>query len=274
MRPAGAAASPTAERLAFELDLYEGILRYEALSAPPEEAAVGEGTLAPELAPLEAPSASDAEISTAREAIASDAPGLTYDIPIVVNDAVLKVLATFQGQLHDIIARGLSRSGRYVPMIHRIFKEEGIPTDLAQVALIESSFLPRARSPRAAHGIWQFMPRTGRQYGLTTNAVVDERSDPEKATRAAAKHLSYLYELFHDWHVALAAYNAGEGKILRAQERTGLTDFWQLAASGLLKPQTQNYVPAVIAATLIIKNPGTTGSKSSSSLRSNTRRSS
>jgi len=255
MRPAGAAASPTAERLAFELDLYEGILRYEALSAPPEETAAGEGTLAPELAPLEAPSASDAEISTAREAIASDAPGLTYDIPIVVNDAVLKVLATFQGQLHDIIARGLSRSGRYVPMIHRIFKEEGIPTDLAQVALIESSFLPRARSPRAAHGIWQFMPRTGRQYGLTTNAVVDERSDPEKATRAAAKHLSYLYELFHDWHVALAAYNAGEGKILRAQERTGLTDFWQLAASGLLKPQTQNYVPAVIAATLIIKNP-------------------
>jgi peptidoglycan lytic transglycosylase D len=255
MRPAGAVRRPSAERMAFELDLYEGILRYEALAAPPEETASGEGTVAPELAPIEEPSASAEEISSAREAIASDAPGLTYDIPIVVNDSVLKVLATFQGSLHDIIGRGLARSGRYTPMIHRIFQEEGIPTDLAQVALIESSYLPRARSPRAAHGIWQFMPRTGRDYGLTTNAVVDERSDPEKATRAAAKYLSYLYELFHDWHLALAAYNAGEGKILRVQERTGLNDFWQLAASGLLKPQTQNYVPAVIAATLIAKNP-------------------
>jgi len=253
--PAGAVRPPSPQALAFELDLYESVLRYEALATPPEETVAGDESIAPELAPIEAPSASAEEITTAREAIASDAPGLTYDIPIVVNDSVLKVLATFQGSLHDIIARGLARSGRYVPMIHRIFREEGIPTDLAQVALIESSFLPRARSPRAAHGIWQFMPRTGRQYGLTTNGIVDERSDPEKATRAAAKHLSYLYELFHDWPLALAAYNAGEGKILRAQERTGFTDFWQLAASGTLRAQTQNYVPAVIAATLIAKNP-------------------
>jgi len=255
LQPPGAATPQSAETRALGLDIYEGILRYEALASPPEETAADEGTIAPELEPIESPSASAAEISTAREAVASDAPGITYDIPIVVNDAVLKVLATFQGQLHDIIARGLTRSGRYVPMIHRIFREEGIPTDLAQVALIESSFLPRARSNRAAHGIWQFMPRTGRQYGLTSNGVVDERSDPEKATRAAAKHLAYLHELFHDWFLALAAYNAGEGKILRAQERTGLNDFWQLAASGLLRQQTQNYVPAVIAAVLISKNP-------------------
>ena len=255
LRPSSATAAPSAETLAFSLEIYEGILRYEALAAPPEETAAGEGTIAPELQPIESPSASAEAITTAREAVASDAPGITYDIPIVVNDAVLKVLATFQGQLHDIIARGLARSGRYVPMIHRVFREEGIPTDLAQVALIESSFLPRARSNRAAHGIWQFMPRTGRQYGLTSNGVVDERSDPEKATRAAAKHLAYLHELFHDWFLALAAYNAGEGKILRAQERTGLIDFWQLANSGLLRAQTQNYVPAVIAATLIAKNP-------------------
>ena len=255
LQPPSATAPQSAETRAFGLEIYEGILRYEALATPPEETAAGEGTIAPELQPIESPSASAAEISTAREAVASDAPGITYDIPIVVNDAVLKVLATFQGQLHDIIARGLARSGRYVPMIHRVFREEGIPTDLAQVALIESSFLPRARSNRAAHGIWQFMPRTGRQYGLTSNGVVDERSDPEKATRAAAKHLAYLHELFHDWYLALAAYNAGEGKILRAQERTGLNDFWQLATSGLLRAQTQSYVPAVIAATLISKNP-------------------
>jgi len=255
LTPEGSRSAPSPQLLAFSLEIYEGILRYEALAAPPEENASGEGTIAPELSPIEAPAASAEAISTARDAVASDASGITYDIPIVVNDAVLKVLATFQGELHDIIARGLARSGRYVPMIHRVFQEEGIPADLAQVALIESSFLPRARSPRAAHGIWQFMPRTGRQYGLTANAVVDERSDPEKATRAAARHLAYLHELFHDWYLALAAYNAGEGKVLRAQERTGLNDFWQLAASGALRAQTQNYVPAVIAATLIAKNP-------------------
>ncbi|MGH9368783.1 MAG: LysM peptidoglycan-binding domain-containing protein [Thermoanaerobaculia bacterium] len=255
LSPEGARSAPSPELLAFSFEIYEGILRYEALASPPEDAATGEEAVAPELSPVEAPAASAEAISSAREAVASDTPGITYDIPIVVNDAVLKVLATFQGQLSDIIGRGLARSGRYVPMIHRIFREEGIPTDLAQVALIESSFLPRARSARAAHGIWQFMPRTGRQYGLTSNSVVDERSDPEKATRAAAKYLAYLYELFHDWYLALAAYNAGEGKILRAQERTGLSDFWQLAASGTLRAQTQNYVPAVIAATLIAKNP-------------------
>jgi peptidoglycan lytic transglycosylase D len=255
LSPQGSRSAPSPELLAFQLEIYEGILRYEALASPPEDSASGEETIAPELRPIEAPAATAEAISSAREAVASDTSGVTHDLPIVVNDAVLKVLATFQGQLHDIIARGLARSGRYVPMIRRIFREEGIPTDLAQVALIESSFLPRARSPRAAHGIWQFMPRTGRQYGLTANAIVDERSDPEKATRAAARHLAYLHELFHDWYLALAAYNAGEGKVLRAQERTGLADFWQLAASGLLRPQTQNYVPAVIAATLIAENP-------------------
>lgn len=255
LRPEGSWSAASPEMLAFSLEIYEGVLRYEAIASPPEDLASGEETPGPDLPLAETLAASPEAISSAREAVASDQSSVTYDIPIVVNDAVLKVLATFQGPLHDIIARGLARSGRYVPMIQEVFREEGIPTDLAQVALIESSFLPRARSPRAAHGIWQFMPRTGRQYGLTSNGVVDERNDPEKATRAAAKHLAYLHELFHDWFLALAAYNAGEGKVLRAQERTGLNDFWQLAASGMLRAQTQSYVPAVIAATLIIKNP-------------------
>ncbi len=180
---------------------------------------------------------------------------MSYDIPIAVNDAVLKVLAAFQTDLHGVIGRGLARSGRYIPMIHRIFQEEGIPKDLAQIALVESSFLTHARSPMKAHGIWQFMPRTGRHYGLTANGIVDERSDPEKATRAAARYLSYLHELFNDWYLAMAAYNAGEGKILRAMQRTGARDFWELSASGTIRPQTQNYVPAVIAATLIARNP-------------------
>lgn len=256
VRPAGGAPVTSPEIASFSAELWEGILRYEALSSPYEDASSGEAHIAPELQKIEVPVEASAEaISEAASAVASDTTPISFDIPIVVNEGVLKILATFQHDLHDIIARGLVRSGRYVPMIHRVFEEEGIPKDLAQVAMIESSFIPRAHSPKTAHGIWQFMPKTGRQYGLTCNAVVDERSDPEKATRAAAKHLSYLHELFHDWYLALAAYNAGEGRVLRAMEKTGLTDFWQLAASGILKAQTVNYVPAVIAATLIAKNP-------------------
>ncbi len=255
VRPVGAPPVTDPEIATFSAELWEGILRYEALSAPPEEAA-GTEHIAPGLEKIELPVEATSEaISEAASAVASDTANASYDIPIVVNEGVLKILATFQHDLHDVIGRGLARSGRYVPMIHRVFEEEGIPKDLAQVAMIESSFIPRAHSPKTAHGIWQFMPKTGRQYGLTSNAVIDERSDPEKATRAAAKHLSYLHELFHDWYLALAAYNAGEGRVLRAMEKTGLTDFWQLAASGILKPQTVNYVPAVIAATLIAKNP-------------------
>jgi membrane-bound lytic murein transglycosylase D len=256
VRPEGSATAAAPDLASFSVELYDGILRYEALAAPQEETAAAEAHVSPELEKIETPiEASQEAISEAASAVASDTAGVTYDIPIVVNEGALKILATFQHDLHDIIGRGLTRSGRYIPMIHRVFREEGIPRDLAQVAMIESSFIPHAHSRATAHGIWQFMPKTGRQYGLTCNSVVDERSDPEKATRAAAKHLAYLHELFHDWYLALAAYNAGERRVHRAMEKTGLTDFWQLAASGVLKAQTQNYVPAVIAATLISKNP-------------------
>ncbi len=254
VRPVSGPVPTDPEVIAFSSDLYEGILRYEALADPGEtEASEGQGT--PDIAFPETPQTTQVALLQARQAVSSDSAEALADIPIVINDAVLRIVAAYQNDFHDIIARGLTRSGRFVPMIRRIFEEEGLPRDLAQVAMVESSFIPHARSPKAACGIWQFMPRTGRQYGLTSNAVVDERSDPEKATRAAARYLGYLHELFHDWYLAMAAYNAGEGRVLRAMERTGLSDFWQLAASGLLKPQTQNYVPAVIAATLIVKNP-------------------
>ena len=254
VRPARGEGEADPETLAFSVELYEGILRYESM-APVSEADAQEGQGAPVLAPEEALAATDEAVLKARQDIDSDNTQSSYDIPIVVNDAVLKILAVYQNDLHDVIARGLARSGRFIPMIERIFQEEGLPRDLAQVAMVESSYIPRARSPKAACGIWQFIPGTGRQYGLTANAVMDERNDPEKATRAAAKYLAFLHDLFHDWYLAMAAYNAGEGKILRSMEKTGLTDFWQLAASGLLKPQTQNYVPAVIASTLIARNP-------------------
>ncbi len=255
VRPAGADAPADAATIAFSTELYEGILRYEAMAPPLEAEAQEMAARTPMLALPEPPDATPDAMIKAREAVSSDNGNLTYDIPIVVNDTVLKILAVYQNDLHDVIARGLARSGRFIPMIERVFQEEGLPRDLAQVAMVESSFIPRARSPKAACGIWQFIPETGRNYGLSSNGFIDERNDPEKATRAAARYLRFLHDLFHDWFLAMAAYNAGEGKILRTMEKTGLADFWQLAASGLLKPQTQNYVPAVIASTLIAKNP-------------------
>jgi membrane-bound lytic murein transglycosylase D len=255
VQPAGAPPARGA-LLEFSYDLYDGIQRYEALAGPTEEAGTSHGQIAPELAEIEGPAATPEEISTARDAVASDIPTVVSDVPLVVNDAVLRIIAVFQSDsLHDKIAAGLSRSGRYLPMIHRIFAEEGLPQDLALIAFIESSFLPHARSPRSAHGIWQFMPRTGRQYGLKSNGVVDERSDPQKATRAAARYLTYLHEIFGDWYLVMAAYNAGEGKILRAMEKTGAKDFWDLASTNAIRRQTQNYVPAFLASVLISKNP-------------------
>lgn len=243
-------------RLAFSYELWEGIQRYEALSGATEEAGTSHGQVAPELAAIESPEATPEEISAARDEVASAIPTTSTDVPLVVNDAVLRLVAVFQSDpLHDKIAAGLSRSGRYIPMIQRVFAEEGLPQDLAWIAFIESSFLPHARSPKAAQGIWQFMPRTGRQYGLKFNGIVDERSDPEKATRAAARYLTYLHEIFNDWYLVMAAYNAGEGKILRAMDRTGARDFWQLASTSSIRRQTANYVPAFLASLLISKDP-------------------
>ena len=254
--PSGPAPSDAVE--AFSFELYDSIQRYEALAGPTEEAGTSHGQLDPEIeAQIEAaPEASAEAIATAREAVASDQPGAVPDVPIVVNDSVLRVVAAFQSDaLHDKIEAGLVRSGRYLPMIHQVFAEEGLPQDLAMIAFIESSFLPMARSNKMAHGIWQFMPRTGRQYGLRSNGIVDERRDPEKSTRAAARYLAYLHEIFGDWYLAMAAYNAGEGKILRAMDRTGARDFWQLAQTSAIRKQTKNYVPAFLASVLISKNP-------------------
>jgi membrane-bound lytic murein transglycosylase D len=248
---------PSATVRAFSVELYEGIQRYEALAGATEEAGTSSGEIDPEIeAQIEAPETSPEAMAEAREAVASDHPAAPPDVPIVVNDSVLRVVAAFQSAaLHDKIEAGLVRSGRYLPMIHQVFAEEGLPQDLAMIAFIESAFLPMARSSKMAHGIWQFMPRTGRQYGLRSNGVVDERRDPEKSTRAAARYLAYLYEIFGDWYLAMAAYNAGEGKIMRAMNKTGARDFWQLSATSAIRKQTKNYVPAFLASVLISKNP-------------------
>ncbi|MBI1909752.1 MAG: transglycosylase SLT domain-containing protein [Deltaproteobacteria bacterium] len=184
-----------------------------------------------------------------------------FDIPIVMNDKVQGWLDFFQGAGRERFALYLERSHKYLPMMRAIFKEQGLPSDLVYVALIESGFNPRAFSRARASGTWQFMYRTGVRYGLKANAWVDERRDPKKATLAASLYLRDLYALFNDWYLAMAAYNAGEGKVGRAIRRYDTLDFWEVAGHPYLRAETKNYVPKMIAAALIAKNPKKFGFK-------------
>lgn len=177
------------------------------------------------------------------------------DLPIVLNDRVLAWVEIYRGTLHERFQEGLTRSGRYIQMIRRIFQEEGLPEDLAYMAHVESAYKPNAYSRAHAKGVWQFIVGTGVRYGLRRDWWIDERSDPEMATRAAAEYLKDLHELFGDWYLAMAGYNAGEGKIQRAMNRTGHKDFWSIANTSHIRLETKNYVPAILAAVLISKDP-------------------
>ena len=185
------------------------------------------------------------------EKIPSDTTGIKHDFPIVINDRVKEKIIFFQTEAKKPLTRWLARSHRYLPMIKKVFREQGLPTDLAYLPLIESGFNPHAYSWAHAVGIWQFIKSTARLYGLRVNWWVDERRDPEKATLAAAKYLKRLYNIFGDWHLALAAYNCGEGRVLRAMRRQHKDNYWELD----LPTQTENYVPLFIAALLIAKEP-------------------
>ncbi|MDX2151618.1 MAG: transglycosylase SLT domain-containing protein [Bryobacteraceae bacterium] len=177
-------------------------------------------------------------------------------LPLTVNEAVLSYVNFFSGERgRRILLHGLRRSGRYRHMISRVLNEEGVPQELMMLAQAESAFLPRAMSRKAAGGMWQFLKATGREYDLKQTAATDDRFDPEKATRAAARHLRDLYTQFGDWHLAMAAYNCGPGCVDRAVSRTGYADFWVLREKNALPKETRNYVPAILAMTIVVKNP-------------------
>jgi membrane-bound lytic murein transglycosylase D len=181
------------------------------------------------------------------------------DLPLMMTDQVASFINYFSTRGRGTLERGLVRSGRYRDMISRIFKEEGIPQDLIYLAQAESGFHPLALSRAGARGMWQFMASRASGYGLERNWWVDERQDPEKSTRAAAKHLKDLYKEFGDWYLAMAAYNSGPLTVQRAVQRTGYADFWELYRRNVLPKETRNYVPIIIAETIMAKNPSQYG---------------
>lgn len=179
----------------------------------------------------------------------------SHDLPLTVNDEVLSFLNFFQTPRgRAIVEAGLRRQGKYHEMISRVLKEEGVPQDLIYLAQAESAFQPLALSRAGARGMWQFVAYRGQQYGLRHTWWIDERQDPEKATRAAAQHLRDLYGLFGDWYLAMAAYNCGPGNVQKGIERTGYADFWELYKRNVLPKETKNYVPIIVALTLIAKD--------------------
>ena len=176
-------------------------------------------------------------------------------LPLDLKPAVENYIYFFSGRGRGTLEAALSRSGRYREMIQRVLQEEGVPQELIYLAQAESGFHPLAVSRAGARGMWQFMASRGTAYGLERNWWVDERQDPEKATRAAARHLKDLYKEFGDWYLAMAAYNSGPVTVQNAVARTGYPDFWELYNRGVLPKETRNYVPIILAVTIMAKNP-------------------
>jgi peptidoglycan lytic transglycosylase D len=181
------------------------------------------------------------------------------DLPLMMTDQVAGYISYFSSRGRGTLENALMRSGRYDGMIRRVLKEEGVPQDLIYLAQAESGFHPLALSRVGARGIWQFMASRARGYGLQRDWWIDDRQDPEKSTRAAARHLKDLYQQFGDWYLAMAAYNSGPGTVQSAVKRTGYADFWELYRRNVLPKETRNYVPIIVAVTIMAKNPSQYG---------------
>lgn len=177
-----------------------------------------------------------------------------FDIPVVYNDSVKMWISYFLNRGRGFFERYGARAGRYAPILGKILEEHGLPRDLIFLAMAESGFQTKAKSWARAVGPWQFMPYTGKRYGLKIDWFVDERRDPIKATIAASRYLNKLFKDFGAWELAAAAYNAGEGKMGRAIRRYKTENFWQLRKGRYLKPETKNYVPKIMALAIIGKN--------------------
>jgi membrane-bound lytic murein transglycosylase D len=189
--------------------------------------------------------------------VKDDLARTVHDIDIPQNSRVLSAVELLQGRLRDYVQESLTRGAKYLPMIQHVFRAEGLPLDLAFIPIIESGFKTNALSRASAKGPWQFMIPTAKDHGLKTDWFIDERSDFEKSTVAAAKYLKMLSKMFDgDWHLVLAAYNGGQGRVQRAMKRAGTEDFWRLTATQKYLPkETREYVPLILAAMVVGRNP-------------------
>jgi membrane-bound lytic murein transglycosylase D len=193
----------------------------------------------------------------------ADAPVVDLEaaasIPMPEHRTIDSAVRLFSVDMKDSIQASLIRSGKFKTLIDKALEAEKLPKGLAYLPVIESAYLPTLTSRAGAHGIWQFMPDTAREYGLRVDWWVDERADPERSTMAAARYLRDLYRMFDDWSLALAAYNCGPGRVKRTLEDAGATTFWELLDSGLLPKETRGYVPTFFATLRIASDPETYG---------------
>jgi membrane-bound lytic murein transglycosylase D len=188
-----------------------------------------------------------------------------YNVPIVLDSSVQSHIRYFNTSIHNRFEQWLLRLSRYRPLVENIFAEFHLPSDLVFLSLVESGFNPYAYSRAKATGPWQFMKGTAKVYGLRVDSYVDERRDPIKSTVAAARYLRDLYDLFGAWPLAMAAYNAGEGKVMRALQKAQAESFSEISKTRLIRRETKEYVPRFMAATIIAKNPDRYGFSQESS---------